>query len=205
MKRIFSLALILIILVALTACSNSADHSKHLKKEGIAPYSLSEGEKYVLQAFGMDGNSQIISYKAPKEAISLDVNVYKLEGESWSNVGGTGISIGEDRQIAEQLIGTFTMQLKENFAIGFNINASGRISFKTDEITVDNEPVISTRSFLQEFAKIEINKEIPIALMIYDSGMSMESYSLNDYFEPSKFDGMDLVQIVTLAFCDKEN
>lgn len=60
----------------------------------------------------------------------------------------------------------------------------------------------SAIGFLQEFQKIEINQEIPVALMVYDSGPRLESYSLNDYFEPSKFDGMDFVQVVTLNFTD---
>lgn len=34
----------------------------------------------------------------------------------------------------------------------------------------------------------------------FKSGTIMRSYSLQDYFEPSKFEGMDLVQVVTLTF-----
>jgi hypothetical protein len=205
MKRLFSLILIFAIAMALVACSNKIDTPNLLTKEGVAPYELSESEKYILQSFGMQDNSQIISFHAPKEAITLNVNVYKLEGDkNWSRIGGGAISIGRDRKPAEQLTGTFTMQLKENFAIDFNINASGRASFKTDEIVLDTETMASTKGFLQEFQKIEINKEIPIAFMVYDSSTSMRSYSLQDYFEPSKFDGMDLVQVVTLTFTDKE-
>lgn len=204
-KRFFSLILILTIGMALVACSNKTDSPKLLTKEGIIPYELSESEKYILQSFGMEGNSQIISFHAPKEAITLNVNVYRLEGdENWSSIGGGAISIGKDREFIKQLTGTFTMQLKENYAIDFNINASGRASFKTDEIILDAETMASSKGFLQEFQKIEINKEIPVALMVYDSGTSMRSYSLQDYFDPSKFDGMDLVQVVTLIFTDKE-
>jgi len=51
-----------------------------------------------------------------------------------------------------------------------------------------------------QFQGIEMDKEIPVAIMVYDSGTIMRSYSLQDYFEPSKFEGMDLVQVVTLTF-----
>ncbi|WP_262430319.1 hypothetical protein [Paratissierella segnis] len=80
----------------------------------------------------MEDNSQIISFHAPKEAITLNINIYKLEGDkNWSSIGGGAISIGTDRKPVEQLTGTFTMQLKENYAIDFNINSSGRAqSFK---------------------------------------------------------------------------
>lgn len=204
-KRLFSLILVFAIAITLIACSSNTDTPKLLTKEGIKPYDLSDSEKYILQSFGMEGNSQIISFHAPKEAIALSVNVYKLEnGVSWSSIGGGAISIGTERAPVEQLIGNFTMQLKENYAIDFNINASGRASFKTDEIILDTETMASIKGFLQEFQKIQINKEIPVALMVYDNGTSMRSYSLQDYFAPSKFEGMDLVQVVTVTFTDKE-
>jgi len=56
------------------------------------------------------------------------------------------------------------------------------------------------KKILQEFQRIEMDNEIPIAFMVYDSGTIMRSYSLQDYFKPSIFEGMDLVQVVTLTF-----
>lgn len=204
MKRLISAGLLFIMIVALVACSGKADSPKLLAKEGIAPYELSESENYILRSFGMDGTSQIISFNAPKEAISLNVNVYRLEtGEKWGRIGGGAISIGTDRKPTDQLTGTFTMQLKENYVIDFNINVSGRASYKTNEILLDREAMASVKEFLREFQTIAINTETPVALMVYDSGTNMRSYSLQDYFEPSKFDGMDLVQVVTLEFSDK--
>ena len=186
MKRIYKLIMTLTIITVLAACSSKADPPKLLAKEGISPYELSENGKYILQSFGMEDNSQIITFHAPEKAITLNVNVYKLENAGgWENIVGGGISIGTERKPTEGLIGTFTMQLKENYAIDLEIKAS-------------------TKSFLQDFQKIELNKEIPVAIMVYDSGTTMRSYSLKDYFEPSKFEGMDLAQVVTLTFSDKE-
>lgn len=204
MKRLASVVLLFVITVILGGCSKT-DVPKLLDKEGIAPYELSESQKYVLQSFGMDGNSQIVSFNAPKEAITLNVNIYCLDNnKKWGNIGRGAISIGIDREPTKQLTGTFTMQLKENYAIDFSFNSSGRASYKTDEISLDSEVIASAKGFLKEFQEIEINKEIPVAIMVYDNGTSMRSYSLQDYFEPSKFDGMDLVQVVTLTFSDKE-
>lgn len=129
----------------------------------------------------------------------MDINVYKLgDDKKWEMIGGGGISIGKERVPIEQLVGTLAMQLRENNVIYFNINCGGRASFKTDEI--DTETMMSMKGFLQEFPRIEIDKEIPIVFMVYDSGTIMRSYSLQDYFEPSIFEGMDLVQVVTLIF-----
>lgn len=202
MKKIISVGLLLVMTVTLGACASKADSPKLLDQEGIAPYEYSEREKYVLQSFGMEDTSQIITFHAPKEAIGLNVNVYRLEDdETWGSIGGGGISIGEDQVPMDQLTGTFTMQLRENYAIDFMINTSGRASYTTDEIFLDDEVMASTKGFLVEFQDIELNTEIPVACMVYDSGTRMNSYSLQDYFEPSKFAGMDLVQIVTLEFC----
>ncbi len=204
MKRCISVMILFSLMLTLTACSSKADLPKVLSKEGISPYELSESEKYILQSFNMEDTSQIISFNAPKEAITLNVNVYRLEeGGKWSNIGHGGISIGTDRKPIDQLTGTFTMQLKENYTIELVINTGGKTSYKTDEILLDSEVRISIKVFLQEFQDITINTEIPVALMMYDSGMSMRSYTLQDYFEPLKFESMDLVQIVTLEFSDK--
>ncbi len=153
----------------------------------------------------MENNSKIISFYAPEEAITVIVNVYRLDSDNnWDKIGGGGISIGADKGFAEQLTGTFTIQLRENYAIDYNINAGGRASYKTDEIMLDIEVGLSIKCFLQEFQEIEINKEIPVALMIYGSGTVMRICSPQDFFDPSAFDGMALVQAVTLTFSDKE-
>ena len=201
-KKNYLLVSISIIILVLVACSErKGDSPKPLAKEGVQPYSLSESEKYLLRSFGMEKNSQIISFNAPKEAITMDINVYRLTNDyMWEIIGGSGISIGKEREPIDKLSGTFTMQLRENHAIDFNINTVGRASFKTDEIILDTETMASMKGFLQEYQEIEIDKEIPVALMVYDSGTSMRTYSLEDYFEPTKFEGMELVQVVTLMF-----
>ncbi|MDE6220383.1 MAG: hypothetical protein K2G51_08170, partial [Lachnospiraceae bacterium] len=70
-------------------------------------------------------------------------------------------------------------------------------------VVPDQKIVGSTRSFLDSFQDIALNTEIPIAVMVYDSGTRMQSYTPQDYFEPSKFEEMDLVQVVTLEFSDQ--
>lgn len=204
MKRVISVGLVFGLMMTLTACSGYSDGPEFLDKEGIAPYELSKSNEYVLQSYGLNDISQIISYHAPKEALSLNVNVYRLEaGGKWGDIGGGSVSIGIDRKPSDQLTGTLTMQLKDNYAVDFHINGNGVFFWTTDEILIDSEAMVSSVGFLQDFQEIEINKEIPVALMVYDSGMNMQSYSLQDYFEPTKFEGMDLVQMVTVEFSDK--
>ncbi|MFJ7667000.1 hypothetical protein ACIQXI_07820 [Lysinibacillus sp. NPDC097195] len=95
------------------------------------------------------------------------------------------------------------MKLKDNYAIDFNINTTAMVSYKTDIQDVDYEILASSKVYLTEFQKIEINQEIPVAIMIYNSRSSMKSFAMEDFFSPSRFEDMDLVQAVTLTFTDE--
>ena len=69
---------------------------------------------------------------------------------------------------------------------------------------MEQEPLGSTKGYLAEFRPIELNEEIPLAIMVYDSGTSMRSYTPQDYYDTSAFEDMDLAQAVTVRFSDKE-
>ena len=115
-----------------------------------------------------------------------------------------GAVVGTDRQPVSRLSGTIAMEQRDNYSIDFNINCAGRGSFSSEEIELEQEPLGSTGCFLTEFQPIELNKEIPLAIVVYDSGTSMRSYTPQDYYEVSLFEGMDLVQAVTVRFTDRE-
>jgi len=150
----------------------------------------------------MDTN--IVSFKAPKTAKSLKVNVYTLQDDdTWSVIGGGQIFLGSDANPNDSLEGTFAMILKDNYAVDFNINTTATISYKTDTLDVDDEILASSKVYLTEFQKIEINKEIPVAMMIYNDSSSMKSFAMEDFFSPSRFEEMYLVQAVTLTFTDE--
>jgi len=198
-RKVIAMFLSVAIMLLLSACTSKRSAPKMLSKEGIAPYELSKSDIYLLQSLGLDLNTNIISFKAPQNTKSLKVNVYLLKDNgTWDATGGGQVSLGQEAGLE----GTFAIMLKDNFAINFCINTKGRSLYKTDKLDVDYEVVASSKVFLSEFQKIELNKEIPVAIMIYDSGNSMGSYSTEDFFSPSKFEEMDLVQAVTLIFAD---
>lgn len=202
MKKFFVLSLMMIVTIVLSACSNNAGELKSLSKEGIAPYKFSENDTYLLDSLGIKMDTNIVTFKAPKAARGLNINAYVLNDDgTWKDAGGLGISLDADAD--ERLEGTFAMLLKDNFAIDFNIHTKARSSFKTEALDVDFETMASAKGFLTDFQKIEMNKEIPVALMVYDDGNSIRTYELEDFFSPSVFEGMDLVQVVTLTFTDE--
>lgn len=195
--------LFLVTVMFFSACSLNTSLPASLREEGVAPYEMSESELYLFRSLGIEQDTNILSFKAPETAKSLKVNVYVLDdNQIWRIIGGGQVSLGEDASPIDRLEGTFAMMLKDNYQIEFNISIEGRASYRTDILDVDNEILASARSFLNDFQRIEIDKEIPVAIMVYDSGTSIRSYCMDDFFSPSKFHGMDLVQAVTLTFLD---
>lgn len=197
MKR--PLFLLSVLFLLLCGCS------PELSEEGIEPYALSEDQQQLLSAFDMTDTSYLVSFLAPEEAITMEVNAYRLtDTGTWVSIGQGAMSIGTERLPVSQLSGTIAMELTENYGIDFHISCAGLGSFSTEEIQLDTAPVGSTKGYLTEFEPITLNKEIPIAIMVYDSGTSMRSYTPQDYYDPSVLEGMDLVQVVTVQFSDTE-
>ncbi|MFR7898238.1 hypothetical protein [Turicibacter sanguinis] len=196
MKKLSFMCLLIVSTLLLGACSNINN-----PKVGIAPYTLSKSDEYLLEAFGLINNSQLISFNAPKEAKALLINIYSLdENGDWQEVNfGGGISIGNERES----VGTFAMTLNDNHTIDFVLNSHG-FSSKVELADLDFDITVWAKAFLTEFQKIEINQEIPVAIMIFDNGSSMRNFSVSSYFEPDIFEGMNSVQAVTLTFTNKE-
>lgn len=202
MKR-FYFGFLLISMILLSACSNKTDTPKILNKEGVAPYELKKSDTYLLQTLGLENSSNLISFKAPKSAKSLKIIVYLKDKNGWNAIREGQVSLGEADKSTDRLEGTFAMMLKDNYVIDFNINTTGIASYKTDSLYTDNKIAVSSHVFLEGYKEIEINKEIPVAIMAYDNGTTMRAYCTQDFFSPSKFDGMELVQAVTMTFFDE--
>ena len=198
MKKI-RMSMLAVCMAALAGCAQT------LSKEQVAPYELSESETQLLEAFGMDQNSQIVSFCAPETVITVTARVYKLKEDlNWEIIGDGSMSIGKEKEPAEQISGSFTMQIQDDRSIDFHINMAGQGAFSTKDIGENQEYTIEGKAFLKEAQKIELGKEIPVSVLVYDNGNSMRSYTTEDYFEPEKFKDMDLVQAVTLEFSDQE-
>lgn len=217
MRKIIFILFAAITAFTLSACSTTAKDTKLLPAEGvshhesispydgIAPYVLTDREKYLLQSFDLGNDWQIVGFKAPQKVITLKVNIYHLDNNGkWKKSDGGAISIGADREPIKTMDGVFTMKTNKDYSIDFIISAGGgRATYHTNQLTPEASIAVSEKVFLGEYQKIEINKEIPVALMIYDSGTCIGGFSLQDYFEPSKLKEMAFVQAVTLTFSDK--
>ena len=191
MSRIMKRKLSVLLLFAAAAvlgmagCASGSEGSGSfggLSKTGIAPYECSDSE-----------------------SVSMTVTISRLEEDgTWKEIGGGTISSGDDLSGREPLSGALTMKLEEDRRIDSHIRTSSLFSFRTDPVLPEPETLGSMTAFLQEFTEIEENKEIPAAILTYDSGSTMRSCSLQDYFDPSVFEGTDLVLAVTVRFSDTD-
>jgi hypothetical protein len=61
----------IIFILSLAGCSGKTMPVGLLKKEGIAPYELTERDSFILDILDMESNSKLINFNAPEEAAGL--------------------------------------------------------------------------------------------------------------------------------------
>lgn len=204
MKKLFALILSIAIMSTLFGCSFKSGEEKTINKEGVYPYELSERDTYLLESLDLENDVNLISFKAPQKAKSLEARSYVLnENGQWDMVSNLHILSEDNDDSQSELEGTFSMLLKDGYSIDMHITAKGKFSQKGSPLEIKIENLASSRGFLTEYEEIELNKEIPVAIMIYDNGTSMKTYNMDDFYSPSTFEGMDLVQAITLTFTEK--
>lgn len=197
MRRHFLPGLLAAALLFLPACSGAAADAS------ISP-DLTESTQDVLEAFGMAGTASLLSFQGPEEAITLRLRVHHLgEDGAWEEDNAWGTSIGEDRTPVDRLSGTLAIQLREDGSLGFHIRSGGGLaSCRTEPIGL--ELAASARCFLTESRDLPLNQEVPVALLLYGvDGDGIPVCSLEDFADPSRLAGLELVQAVTVECTDQ--
>ncbi len=208
MKRLLTFLMACLTALAFSGCSSKEAAFPVPDKPGIAFYKPSDRETILLGSLGLGSSSQFLSFRAPAEASSLKADVYRLADGAWQSVGGGAISLDIGRDGDSTLAGLFAMALGPDYTVDFNISTGPDLgsmaSYTSDEIQLDAEILSSATSFFQQEGEqpreIELGKEIPVALMMYNSGSSMKDFGLADYFHPEKLADADLAQTVVLTF-----
>lgn len=171
---------------------------------GVEPCSLTEEEENILEVFDMMSGSKIFSFYSPEGAESLEVAVYRLDEDGkWRRRDGGGISLTADAGNTEEETvreGTFALEIRDDRSVAFHIRDGGLFSYETEPLFPDLQILGSSTAFLEEFRKMDLDEETPVAVMVWDGGTEMTSCTPEDYFRPEKFSDMDLVQAVTLKF-----
>lgn len=200
MRKIIAVMLCVCVL-AFAGCSNTEDTTdkntaaqgaKYLEKEGIAPYDFSEGEEYILNVMNIKKDALLVSYNATENTKMLMVRVYNLNDGQWDEIGNLAFVIADDNKH-----GTISIMEKDNYVLELStISASA----KSEKIDDENEYVQSQKTVINDFQNIELNKEIPVAIYINDSDTAGVPIELNEFSDPSNFEGIDLVRAVTFEF-----
>lgn len=203
MRKIIAVMLCVCVL-AFAGCSNTEDTTdkdtaaqgaKYLEKEGIAPYDLSEGEEYILDVMNIKKDTLLVSYNATENSKMLMVRVYNLNDGQWDEIGNLAFVIADDNKH-----GTISIMEKDNYVLELStISASA----KSEKIDDENEYVQSQKAVINDFQNIELNKEIPVAIYINDSDTAGVPIELSEFSDPSNFEGIDLVRVVTFEFMDE--
>ena len=206
MKKLFAVIAVLSLAFSLVSCKDVSESKFAMKEEGIAPYQLSEEGKYILESFNMQRNSKLISFNAPKEAITMNINLYRLKDGKWEKSSdGGGISIGSEREPVDRIQGTLALTVnQDDHSIDYVINCGGTFSSYFSAAQTETETSVSAFCFLEELKTIELNKEIPVLISVYDSGSSMPAFSVDRFDDPSRLEDKDLVQALTVTFTEND-
>ena len=187
---------IVVLLVALmlvfTGCRQNA------LKNVVSAYPLTSDQQKLLGYLNLENNATLFSYRCPEEAHTVTASTYVLDNGVWSNTGEGTISWDAGDENSRN--GVFTLIYREDRRFDMSLSAQGTSSFRSDPVEVSAELTAFSHAWLTEDQEIQLDKEIPVALFVGDSGNNMESFTTEDYFHPEKFQDLDLVQAVTLTF-----
>ncbi|MDR1630944.1 MAG: hypothetical protein LBS36_12160 [Oscillospiraceae bacterium] len=204
-KKILAFFLCAAILLSL-ACSGSAGGAIPANKYGFAPYALSKEEAELLEYFAIENTSQLLSFKAPKEATAVWVNIYRLGANGqWSRIDSGGLDFINNTNSKNERSGVFAMRLYKDHTIECHISAGGRFSVATNTSETDGPGLSTAYAFLTQFQQAGLNEEVPVAMILNSADTSAGMAALlNDFSEPSGLAGLDLVQAVTLTFTNSK-
>lgn len=207
MKK-YVLLLVLLLLVSISGCttndsSTSApqnpDPTLHMEKEGIEPFAFTERENFLLSAFSMKQNVALFTCKLPKEIVNMYINVHTLQKDgTWDSYPSVGILRPSDEDTPME--GSIALVFQEDNSI--RVNALGG-STVIPSPNLDFTTALTYRESLREHKEVVPNQEIPLIITEKDSGSGLNSCSVEDYFTPETFRGVDFVQVITVTFSDK--
>lgn len=189
----------LALLLCLGACVDEDGVSALLPDQpGAQPLPLSEDAAYLLQVFDLDDSAQLLALQAPEGAVGLEVTVYRLGDDlAWKKTGGGEVIGGSPEDVS----GVFAMEAGQDQVVSLHFHGGGvGYAIETDPIPTPEAYGYSMNVFLTEFQEMELDEEIPIALLAYDVSSFSENLPLSDFFTPANLEGINLVQAVTLTF-----
>lgn len=152
-----------------------------------------------------DKYTHVLSYKAPTEATAFQIHIYQFTEGTWVSISEGAIYLDPELDTDKKLEGLFGIQLKKtpNFDYGISVEKHTFVLYEVKGQELDSN-VAGGQVFLNTFEKIELGKEIPVAIMIYNNSLPIESNGLHDFYDTEGLEEYDLVYAVTLEFSIRE-
>lgn len=194
MKR--NLVKIVVLLAALALVF--AGCRQNALKNVVSAYPLTSDQQKLLGYLNLEDSAKLFSYRCPEEALSVTASTYVLDNGVWSKTGEGTISWDAEDEMSRN--GVFTLIYREDRRFDMSLNAQGTSTFRSDPVDVPEGLTAFSHAWLTEDQEIQLDKEIPVAIFVGDSGNTMESFTTEDYYHPEKLQDLDLVQAVTLTF-----
>lgn len=195
LKKGLSILLCFILMYSIVGCNKFDDNNMTIEKS-----KLSKDEKNIFELTKVNTSVEIWDYDVDETIKSISFNCYELdENNKWQAISGGGSLLAEAKQ------GRISLAF-DKILDGIKISIQGKngtiSSSHESENSVDLKSMSYTTSFLSSQSNIEIDKEIPIAIQIFDSDNEIFSGDVNKFYEPNEFEkyNYDHVYAVTITF-----
>ncbi|WMI81980.1 hypothetical protein [Anaerotignum sp. MB30-C6] len=214
MKRVF-FYIFLVVITGFCGCTNKDENIEKINTKieidksqwNVSPYELTDQEINLLQSLGLMNNYGLFSFRGPEGTKSMRFNLYQLdENNCWENklTGGVLGEVQEDGRYTPPK-GNFSVVRQNDYSLSFYINSTGIASFEAPPPEASPLNMASFIKFLPHEEAVNLNQEVPVALIVYDKDSFSFDYTLADYFTPENIKNKDIVLAVTLTFFDYED
>ena len=202
MRRfVCALLTVLALLLCLGACAGEDGFSPQLPDQpGVQPLPLSEDAAYLLQVFDLDDSAQILALRAPEGAVGLEVTVYRLGDDlAWKKTGGGEVIGGSPEDVS----GMFAMELGSGQALSFRLHLGSAAASWGSEAApspLAGEAPARRDILLSAFQAMELDQELPVALLLWGGESGLGNPTLEGYGQPALLNGVEQAQAITLRF-----
>lgn len=206
MKKVLALLLALCALLSLAACagkSGSTEGGKlQLEKEGVAAYNYSGSEKAFLTALGLADRLSVVGYCAPANARSMELTRQVLQPDgTWSIERIFAASREEGDETVLQGLISVLRGADNSFTYGWENGDSGNWACSFTEMPeMDFAVKTRQRVFMPKSHYFEMDKELPLAVTVFDDEEGLAAMDPIDYYTPELFEGMNYVEVICLRF-----
>lgn len=164
-----------------------------LKSFGIVPDDYVSFSAKMFDILGLNTKEDIYVYNVPQEAKVIYIEAYSFDGSGWKNVWDSGAGITAPSHMS----GEIAVEIKKDYSLKIS---GDYFSSTTKPLTLPENVDDVTVLKLDEFCEFELDKEIPVYMLLADGEKNEFSYNLEDYPSTENLDGVDIAQVLTIEF-----